>query len=193
MSRIKQRIPSGADVRPSGKTRAPARALVALLRYTGQAVCYALFIVVIGYFSTSPAVVQLAPTEAAMKISLTHAGQIKEPCRQRSAEELARLAPNMRIPMECTRERSAVEVDVELDGRSFYHATLAPAGLSHDGASSAYRRFRIPSGEHIVRARLKDHIALPDFNYTKTDRVDLKPGQVLVIDFDARRGGFEFR
>lgn len=169
------------------------RAAIQALRYIGQGVCYALFIAAIGYFSTSPAVVQLGLNEAAMKLSLTHAGQIKEPCRQRSAEELARLAPNMRVAMECARERSAVEVDIELDGRPFYHATLAPTGLAHDGASSVYQRFRIPSGEHWLRARLKDHVALADFNYTKDDRVNLQPGQVLVVDFDARRGGFEFR
>ena len=61
------------------------------LRYGAQALLYAAFVAVIGYFSTSPPYEHLSPDEAVLKLSLTHAGARKEACHQRSAEELARL------------------------------------------------------------------------------------------------------
>ncbi len=57
--------------------------------YGLQAVCYAAFMTVVGYFSTSPAYKHLPPGDAVVKLSFQHAGQRKEACRERSAEELA--------------------------------------------------------------------------------------------------------
>ena len=45
-----------------------------------------------------------ARDEQLLKLSLSHAGARKEACHQRSAEELAKLAPNMRAPSVCPRE-----------------------------------------------------------------------------------------
>jgi len=36
---------------------------------------------------------------------------------------------------------------------------------ARDGASASYRRFVVPAGRHRLRARLKDHMQLPNFNY----------------------------
>ena len=85
---------------------------------TGQAIGYAAFCAVLAYFSTSPAYQHLPPDGALVKLSLQHAGQRKEACRERSAEELAKLAPNMRAASVCPRERVAVTVEIELDGRT---------------------------------------------------------------------------
>lgn len=161
-----------------------------LARYAGQAVCYGLFVAFIGYFSTSPTYVHMAPDQALVKLSISHAGQVKEPCRRRSDEELAKLAPNMRTPMDCPRERSALQIQLELDGEPLYQAQVPPAGFARDGASASYRRFVVPAGRHHLRARLRDHVRLPDFNYNAEADIDLKPGQVFVVDFNARSGGF---
>ena len=55
------------------------------LRYGAQALLYAAFVAVIGYFSTSPSYEHLAPGDALLKVSLTHAGARKQACRERSA------------------------------------------------------------------------------------------------------------
>lgn len=163
------------------------------VRYIGQAMLYGAFIATVGYFSTAPAYVQRGPNESVLKISVSHAGQVKQPCRRRSDDELAQLAPNMRTPLDCPRERSPVEITLDVNEVTLYRAVLAPTGLAADGVSSVYRRFTVPSGSLHLRAQLKDHVELTDFNYVKEDRLDLKPGQVVVIDFNARRGGFDFR
>jgi hypothetical protein len=168
-------------------------AIAALSRYFRQALLYGLFALAIGYFATAPAVVSLPSDQALIKVSFSHAGQIKGECRQRSAAELAELPPNMRAPVDCPRERSPVTFELELDGRTIYRVELPPAGLSRDGASSVYRRFPVDAGRHVLRARLKDDVRRGDFNHERTAEVVLSAGQVFVIDFNLRVGGFIFK
>jgi hypothetical protein len=160
--------------------------------YPLQALCYAAFIAVVGYFSTSPAYVHLPPGEALVKLSLSHAGERREPCHERTPEELAKLAPNMRAATVCPRERVPVEVEVEIDGRPLFAATAPPSGLAKDGASTVYRRAAVPAGTHRFVARLRDSPA-PGFGYVAERTVDLAPGRLLVIDFVRSEGGFVFR
>ena len=56
------------------------------LSYAGQALGYTAFIAVLAYFSTSPPYRHLPPDTALVKVSLQHAGQRKDACRERSAE-----------------------------------------------------------------------------------------------------------
>lgn len=160
--------------------------------YPLQAVCYAAFIAVVGYFATSPPYTHLPPGDALVKLSVIHAGQRKEECRERSAEELAKLAPNMRAATVCPRARAPVAIRIEMDGKPLFDVVARPAGLSKDGASTIYRRIAVPAGEHRFAARLKD-TAQGDFGHLRELNLDLKPGRVLVIDFDAKAGGWIFR
>ena len=163
-----------------------------IVRYAAQAVLYAAFVAVIGYFSNAPAYQHLPPNDALLKLSLSHAGARKEACHQRSAEELAKLAPNMRAQSVCPRERAPVVVDVDLDGQRVFHVVAPPSGFAKDGASTIYRRLPIAAGRHRITARLSD---TPDgtFDYTHDATLDLPPGRVVVVDFDPARGGFVIR
>jgi len=162
------------------------------LSYPLQAVCYAAFMAVVGYFATSPAYVHLPSDEALVKLSFQHAGQRKEACRERSPEELAKLAPNMRAAQVCARERAPVVVEVEMDGKPLFSIVAPPSGLSSDGASTVYRRVPVPAGAHRFVARLKDTVD-GGYGFVGDRTIDLKPGRVLVIDFDAKEGGWVFR
>jgi hypothetical protein len=64
--------------------------------------------------------------------------------------------------------------------------------LSKDGASTVYRRIEVPAGEHRFVARLAD-TADGKVGHTAERAIDLRPGRVLVIDFDAKAGGWVFR
>lgn len=162
------------------------------LRYLAQAALYAAFVVAVGYFSTSPRYVHLPADQALVKLSFAHAGQRKEPCHERSAEELAKLAPNMRAQTVCPRERLPVTVEVLLDDAPLFSVVAPPIGLAKDGASTVYRRIAIPAGTHRLSARLADG-ADGAFHYAADATLDIAPGRVVVIDFDAARGGFAFR
>jgi len=163
-----------------------------IVRYAAQAVLYAAFVAVVGYFSNAPAYEHLPPNDALLRLSLSHAGARKEACHQRSAEELAKLAPNMRAQSVCPRERAPVVVDVELDGTRVFHVVAPPSGFARDGASTIYRRLPIVAGKHRITARMSD---TPDgaFNYTREATLDVAPGRVVVVDFDPAQGGFVIR
>ena len=162
------------------------------LRFIAQALLYVPFMALIGYFSTGPAYRHLDPGAALVRLSFSHAGARVSECRQRTPEELAKLSPNMRAPLDCPRERSPVAVELELDGELVYRAVAAPSGLRGDLASTVYWRRAVPAGPHRFTARLKDKRE-GDFNYVKEIAVTLEPGRVLVIDFNPGQGGFIFR
>jgi len=164
----------------------------AALRYGLQGVLYAAFAAALGYFSTAPAFAPLPPEHALIRLSLNHAGQRKVACRKRTAEELAKLAPNMRAAEDCPRERAPVRVKVELDGRPVADIVAQPAGLSRDGVSVAYQRIPVPAGTHRLRVALADDAA-GTFDRVREEDVQLAPGRVLVIDFEPGRGGILLR
>ena len=159
------------------------------LAIAGQVVLYAAFAAFIAFFSTHPQYRNLEPDQALIKLSFSHAGQLAQECRKRSAEELAKLSPNMRAPMECPRERSPVSVELELDGKTLAHRSAPPSGLSRDGASILYERFAVPAGKHEVSVKFNDSVRVKAFNYSREEHVELRPGQVLVVDFNPEKGG----
>jgi len=162
-------------------------------RYPAQALLYGLFALVVGYFSTSPPYRLLADDQALLRLSLQHAGKLKADCRQRSAAELAKMSPNMRTAADCPRERSPVVVRVELDERPVIDETFAPAGLSRDGAAAGYRRLPIQAGPHSLRVRVNDDARRSDFPYERKMALDVKPGQIILIDFRPELGGILIR
>ena len=119
-------------------------------RWVGQAVLYAAFAAFLGLLSDWPVYTPHDPDKALIKLSLSHPGQRKEECRRRSLEELAKLAPNMRAPLACSRERWPVVVELDLDGERIFARTVNPAGLSADGQSSFYSTFAVPAGRHRI-------------------------------------------
>lgn len=155
--------------------------------WAGQILLYGFFALVIGIFANGPAYRALPPGQALVKVSFIHHGQRVAACRPYTAEELAKLAPNMRTPLKCGRERSPVTIEVDLDGAPVYRHVAAPSGLSRDGASAVYQRLQVPAGEHRIAVRLKDNAGAA-FNHTRDATVTLKPAQVLVIDFDEQKG-----
>jgi hypothetical protein len=159
------------------------------LAWLGQGVLYAFFALLIGVFSQWPPYRHLAPGQALIKLSFSHHGQRVSACRQLGAEELAKLPPNMRAPTQCPRERAPVIVELDIDGRQVLRRVAPPSGLSKDGASSVYHRIEVAAGEHRIAVRLKDSPAGKGFDYERADTVRLAPARILLIDFDAEKGG----
>ena len=162
------------------------------VRYLAQALLYLPLMAIIGYFSTSPVYTNVPPDQALVRLSFSHAGQRRVECRQRSPEELAKLAPNMRAAQDCPRERVPVKVALELDGHEVFEAVVPPSGLKKDLASTVYRRFPVSAGRHKVVAKLSDQ-ASGEFNHSKEAVLEMKPGSALVVDFHLAEGGFQFK
>jgi hypothetical protein len=168
--------------------------IATLLRYAGQAVALAAFAAFIGYFSNAPAYTHLDPEKALLKVSFSHGAPRQAACRERSAEELAKLPPNMRRKMDCPRVRPPVALELVLDGAPLLEAALPPTGLSGDGPSRIYRTFPVAAGPHVVTARLRDTLRTDGgWDYERSISVELEPAQSFVVDFHADAGGFIFR
>ena len=164
----------------------------AVFRAAAQLALYAGFAFAVGTFSGYPPYARVEPGDAVVKLSFSHAGAHREPCRTLSPEELAALAPNMRSGVDCPRARVPVTVELEIDGERVYDAALPASGLAHDGPSSVYERFAVPAGAHVIRVRLRDTAREHGFDYERTADVRLAPRQSFVIDFRAELGGFRF-
>jgi len=162
------------------------------LRIAAQLALYVPLMILIGYFSTEPRFSALPEGDALVRLSFIHAAERKEECRERSKEELAKMPPNMRAPLDCPRERAPLLVELEIDGQTVLRREVEPSGLKRDGNATVYHRLPVPAGKHRIVVRLRDR-AEGDFNYSKEQTVELAPGRALLIDFVASKGGFVFR
>jgi len=158
------------------------------LRFGLQALNYSIFMALVWYFSTSPSIRILGDDEALLTIAFAHAGELREPCRRLSQEELNQLAPNMRKLEDCPRERSPVSIEATLDGELIYRESLAPPGLFGDGGVDVFYRSKIPAGSHELSLKMNDSVRIEGYNHEMSQRVSIDPGRVLLIGFDARRG-----
>ncbi|HQR02731.1 MAG: hypothetical protein JSR19_13720 [Proteobacteria bacterium] len=159
------------------------------LNWIGQALLYGGFAVALGVFSRWPIYHPLASGMAQIKVSFIHHGLRVADCRPYTAEEQARMAPNMRKSMKCGRERSPVSIEVDIDGKLALRHVAPPSGLSHDGASAMYQRIDLPAGEHRIAVRINDNKAVAGFTAQREATVTLVPAQVMVIDFNPDKGG----
>jgi hypothetical protein len=162
------------------------------LRIAAQLALYVPLMALIGTFSTEPRFSALAPDEALVRLSFIHAAERRESCRERSAEELARLAPNMRAALDCPRERAMLLVELEVDGEIALRREVPPAGVQRDGNATVYHRLPLPAGRHRIVARLRDRPG-DGFNFVGETTLELAPGAALLIDFSKAKGGFLFR
>lgn len=165
-----------------------SRQLPLPLAYFLQALNYAIFMALVWYFSSAPSIRILADDEALLTIAFAHAGQLREPCRRLSQEELNQLAPNMRKLDECPRERSPVRIEAELDGQTIYRESLAPPGLFGDGGVDVFYSLKIPAGAHDFTLRMNDSVRIDEFNHAFEQHVIIEPGKILLVGFDPRRG-----
>ena len=164
-----------------------------VLRYAGQALVYVLFAAFLGYFASAPRYTHFPPDQALIKLSLAHGAKHKGGCRRFTQAELQELAPNMRRPMDCPRQRLPVFIELAIDGETRYSASVPPTGLSGDGPSRIYQRFIVSPGKHAIVARLRDSDRSEGFDYQKTSEIELTARQSLAIDFRQEMGGFLFR
>jgi hypothetical protein len=103
------------------------------LSLLGQAAAYAAFVTLIGSFAAAPAYVVHDPALAQIKVSFSHGGAHLTECRRLTQEDLMKLAPNMRKPLDCPRGRVPVTIEIDLDGQPLMRETARPTGLWQDG------------------------------------------------------------
>jgi hypothetical protein len=170
--------------------RAEHLATASSKHWVAQAVFYAAFASILGLYSAWPGYRYSEPDTAQIKLSLSHPGKRVEECHTRTFEELAKLAPNMRAKLDCSRERWPIMIELTLDDRVVFAGEAAAAGLHNDGSSSFYAKFRVPVGAHTLMVRMNDAGPKSDFTHELSQAVELTSAQNLVVGFNEDGSGF---
>ncbi len=163
------------------------------LRHAGQFVVIAALFAGVASLADRPVYRQTPPDTGIVTLTFVHGAARRAQCRRRTPEELARLPLNMRRAEDCPRGRQPVYVELDVDGRNLYRASLPPAGIAGDGPSRVYQRFVLPAGPHDIAVRMRDTPRTDGFDHARAERVDLAADQMFVIDFRAENGEFVFR
>ncbi|MDZ7751017.1 MAG: hypothetical protein U5S82_04995 [Gammaproteobacteria bacterium] len=153
-----------------------------------QALNYAMFMAVVWYFSFSPPYRQLAADEAVVTVAFGHTSERIAPCVALTPDELAQLAPNMRKPMDCPRERSPVTLELRLDGEVFAREVIQPPGLYRDQRIDVFREVTAREGAHRLSILMNDDASVEGPTYRLQDTVVLRPAQRLVVAFSKAQG-----
>jgi len=161
--------------------------------WIAQAAAYALFMAVVGVFSAFPTYSFLGAGEAQIKLNLSHPGQRVEACVKRTKAELAALPPNMRAKMKCSRERSNIVLELEVDGEMLFKGEAVATGLRRDGSSSFYEKFFIAAGKHQMTVRMNDGDPSKPYTHVLSKNVDLKPTQKSSVGFHENEHMFYFK
>lgn len=141
-------------------------------------------------FSGWPIWQSMPEEHALVRLSFTQSGV--RSCRDRTPEELAALARNMRQAQICDRRRAPVYVEMDVNGETVFSDNLPPGGLSGSGPSRVYQRFELRAGSYDIALRLRDDPALEGFTNTHSRRIQLAPAQNMAIDYNEEAGGFIF-
>jgi hypothetical protein len=162
------------------------------LNYLLQAFFYTLFMGIVWYLSTNPPYRPLDEGEAVVTVAFGHAGKIVQPCRTRSQEEMDKLPPNMRVAMDCPRERSPILVEVLLDDHVALKETFPPPGLYKDLGVEIFYTSKVPVGKHRVIARMNDDVNVEGFTHEDEAEIELTQGKILVVEYKADKNKFVF-
>lgn len=166
--------------------------MLSLPQIAGQSVFYATVCAAIGVLATWPRIPLVPPGSAEIKLSLAHSAGRKVECRRLSPQEIAKMPPAERRPNTCGRERVPMRIQLVVDGKRLYDATVEPLGLTRDGPARIYEKFIVPAGQHTIIVRLKDKPDALEFDFEKEVVVNLKPHTSMAVDFKADLGGFIF-
>ena len=168
-----------------GDGAAGGRAMNTVARYAVQGVLYGAFVAAVGYFSSAPAFRHMPPVEALVRLSFSHAAQRVQPCRERTAggarEACAQHAGTARLPARARRRDRGAG-----DGReAALRIVAAPAGLDVTArrpcTGGSWSPPAATSSWHASPTRARGSSTTPRRS------VELAPGRVLLIDFNAGR------
>lgn len=165
----------------------------AALRVCGQFAVIAALFAAVAAFADWPVYRQTPRGSAVLTLTFVHGADRRAECRRLTAEEIAKLPPNMRRVQDCPRGRRPVYVELDVGNQVAYRASLSPTGIAGDGPSRVYERFVLPAGQYDVAARMRDTPRTDGFDYERKEKVTLEPDQMFVIDFRPGPVGFMFK
>jgi len=163
------------------------------LRFVGQFAVIAALFAGVATLADWPVYRQTPPGSGVVMLSFVHGADRRAQCRRLTSEEIAKLPPNMRRVEDCPRARRPIYVELDVDGRNLFRASLPPSGIAGDGPSRIYQRFVLPAGQYDIAVRMRDTPRTEGFDHSRMGRIALAADQVFAIDFRSDNGEFIFR
>ncbi len=154
------------------------------MKLLGEVLAWACFVAVVGLLSVWPRYDTIEEDQAIVTVTFSHAANRIGECRTLTQEDLNKLPPNMRKPTECPRERHTVRIELRSGESLLYAEVLAPSGIWSDGKSNIYRRVIVPARTHDLFIGMNDSGGEQGFDFEKSKRTEISPGQNLVVRFD---------
>jgi quinol-cytochrome oxidoreductase complex cytochrome b subunit/coenzyme F420-reducing hydrogenase delta subunit len=155
-------------------------------RWIGKVVAGVLLAIpalLIFFFSGRPSYSFYNKDESLLIVSLIYTASPKH-CRELRPEELEKLPPHMRAPLDCTRARWPLSLRLDIDGEERLSKEYEPSGLWSDGPASVYEKFRLEPGSHEVRITLQERNDGQEM--IRSERIEFEGGRAVV--FPARSG-----
>ena len=100
------------------------------------------------------------PREALLRLAWRAVGEQVQLCRERSAEELNRLAPHMRQPLDCHARTLPYQLTVHIDGARRLARVVTSVGAQGDRPLYVQEELALPPGEHRLEIRFAPSPAL---------------------------------
>ena len=147
----------------------------------------------VAFLSDRPIYRQIPAGSGVMMLTFVHSADRRSECRRLSPEEIAKLPPNMRRVQECPRGRRPVYVELDIDGKNVYRASLPPSGIAGDGPSRVYQRIVLPAAQYDIAVRMRDTPRSEGFDHERREFVQLAENQMFIIDYRPESGDFIFR
>lgn len=163
------------------------------LRHACQFILIAALFAAVAAFSNWPTYRTIPEGHAVIMLSFVHGSDRRAECRRLSPQEIAKLPPNMRRVQDCPRGRRPLYVELDVDGKTAFRASLPPTGIAGDGPSKVYERLVVAAGEHDIAVRMRDSPRTEGFDHARAAKVTLAAEQMFVIDFQPQSGEFVFR
>jgi ferredoxin len=128
------------------------------------------------------------PGHAVLRLGWRLAGQVRERCRDLTAEELAARPVHMRRPRECVSEVLTYDLTAAVDGRVVSHKRVKSPGLRADRPLSVEEDLQIVPGEHTVEVTFAPAEAGSGGKTLAFEgRLRFAPGRVVLITHDNGR------
>jgi ferredoxin len=128
------------------------------------------------------------PDHGLLRLGWRLAGQVRERCRDLTAEELAARPVHMRRARECVGEVLTYELRASVDGRLLIHRRVASPGFRADRPLSVEEELEIAPGEHTIAiAFAPEDPASGGRPLTFEGRVVFAPARVVLVTYENGR------
>ena len=142
------------------------------------------------FFSIRPIYPFYSKGDSLIKLAIKYSSRFKAECRELTEKETEGKLRHMRktespfsnMRMDCAGERLPISIEISLDNKNISTKTYYPSGMKNDGPTFVYDEIHAAPGMHKLIVKIKDSKEVNPLDYKFEKEVEIKSGEVAVID-----------